>query len=166
MPTEVDLMRFNREEWFFNSAAMLLILTAVAKFCSAAGTAKILLQQDQLLHVNIRLLMLGAAASECAIAFFLLRSRHELKRALALFWLSGNFMAYRFANQALGIHYCPCLGTLAQNLPLTQARLDLILTVLVIYWFLGSSYILWRAWVQAQEAAVEAQMKERLTASA
>jgi hypothetical protein len=42
------LFRFKREDAFFYSAAILLLLTAEAKIYSATGTAKILSTQDQL----------------------------------------------------------------------------------------------------------------------
>src|SRR2546425_4681542 len=97
-------------KFFFRSAACLLFLTAAAKIYSVTGHARMLSLSDSFLHVNNRVLMLVVAALEVATALYLLRGSRILMPALALFWLSGNFILYRIGSAALGIHYCPCLG--------------------------------------------------------
>lgn len=84
-------------ERFFKCSAVLLLATAATKLYSASGQAKILWQIDRVLHLNFRVLMVGAALLEMAIAGFLWQSRDDALRALALLWLSGNFIFYRFA---------------------------------------------------------------------
>ena len=74
-------------------------------------------------------------------------------------------MVYRLGNAWLRIKYCPCLGTVGQRLPLTQAHLNLVLTGLVLYWFVGSSYILWPAWAVRQDAEVAATLADRVKAA-
>jgi hypothetical protein len=137
---------------FYMSAALLLFLTAAAKLYSVTGHAKILAVSDDFLHVNNRLLMTVMGVIEAAIAAYLLWGGALLMRARALFWLSGNFIIYRLETYTLGIKYCPCLGTLGQKLPLSQPHLEMVLTALVLYWFLGSSYILFRAWDGREKA--------------
>jgi hypothetical protein len=99
-------------ECFFRSAAAMLFLTAAAKLYSMTGYARILAKPDQLLHVNNRLLMALMAVVEGTVAIYLLRGKQERTRALALFWLSGNFMLYSLARVALGLGYCACMGTM------------------------------------------------------
>lgn len=80
------------------------------------------------------------------MAVFLLASSGDLKRSLALLWLSGNFIAYHLGNYLLGFHNCPCLGRLADRLPLPRGAGDIILQVLVLFWFAGSLSSFWRLW--------------------
>ena len=60
--------RDNRERLFWWSSGVLLLLTAGAKMYSAVGVTRILAAQDQLLHVNTRLLMIGVAVLEIDVA--------------------------------------------------------------------------------------------------
>src|SRR5438552_18284282 len=113
-------------KFFCRSAALLLLLTAAAKFYSATGNARMLSLSDPCLHVNNHVLILAVAALETASAIYLLRGRQMLMPLLALFWLSGNFILYRIGSSAMGIHYCPCLGTLGEKLPISQAHLDML----------------------------------------
>jgi hypothetical protein len=124
-------------ELFYRSAAFLLLLTAAAKLYSATGNARMLSMSDAFLPVNNRLLMVAVAAAEVVVAACLLRRSQALMPARALFWLSGNFALYRIGISAMGIKYCPCLGTLGQKLPVTQAHLNMILTgagALLVFW--------------------------------
>jgi len=132
------------DDWLHKSAAVLLLLTAVAKLYSASGSAKILEVQDRLLHLGYRPLMILAALLEIVVALFLLKSRSHLGRSLVLLWLSANFLAYHLANYLLGIHYCPCLGSLTDRLPLPRGLPDTLLIALVFWWFAGSVRSIWR----------------------
>jgi hypothetical protein len=111
-------------EWVFNLSAAMLVLTALAKLYSAAGSARILKAQDPLLHLGYRPVMILAALLEIAAAAFLFRSRSELARSLVLLWLTANFIFYHLGDYALGIHFCPCLGQLADRLPLPRGMAD------------------------------------------
>lgn len=132
--------------FFYWSAAVLLLFTAAAKLYSITGHARLLSLTDSFMHVSHRMVMVAAAVAEVAVASLLLFGRRPLMPALALLWLSGNFILYRIGSAAMGVKYCPCLGTLGQKLPISQPVLDKVLTVLVLYWFFGSVYLLWRAW--------------------
>ncbi len=98
----------------------MLLLTAAAKLFSAGANTRILEAQDTLSHLSYRPLMIIVAALEIAVAVFLLKSQSSLRRSLVLFSLSANFIAYRVGNYLLGIHTCPCLGNLADRLPLPR----------------------------------------------
>jgi hypothetical protein len=159
-------MRTILYQWFFRSAAAMLLLTAFAKLYSMTGYAKILAKPDQLLLVNNRLLMAVMAVIEGMVAIYLFRGKHERTRALTLFWLSGNFMLYRLAHAALGLSYCACLGALGDNLPLSRAGLNVVLTALVLFWFFGSSYILWRDYDEREKIRFAALLKAQAEAQA
>lgn len=138
-------------KFFFVSTALALFLTAVAKLYSATGTAKILSISDPLFHLNNGTLMSGLGLLEAAVAVYLLLGRDQLMRAAVLLWLSSNFIMYRLAIDLLGVKMCPCLGTLASNLPLSKAQVENSLAAFVLYWFLGSAFILWSEWLKQQE---------------
>lgn len=139
-------MNSKEQNWFFKSAAVLLLLTALAKLYSSGGTAKILQVQDQLVHLGYQPVLVLAALVEIAVAVFLLKSRNDLRRSLVLLWLSSNFIAYRLGNYLLGMHTCPCLCQLADRLPLPRGLVDIFLLVLVLWWFAGSLGSFWRLW--------------------
>jgi hypothetical protein len=133
---------------FFVSVATLLIVAGTAKLYSATGTAKVLSRTDPILGVNNRALMVALGVLEIGIAGYLLARRDrasDCQRAIAVLWLSGNFIAYRVAMDLAGATVCPCLGTLTSKLPLTHEFINQLLGAIVLYWFLGSALILWLA---------------------
>jgi hypothetical protein len=130
---------------FLMTSAMVLCITALAKFYSVTGTAQILQHSDPLLHVNNRTLMILAGLLEVGVASYLFRScriEKHFKGAAALLWLSGNFLAYRLGRYVLGVKLCPCLGALTEKLPISPDLVDRLLGALVVFWFVGSFFIL------------------------
>jgi hypothetical protein len=73
---------------FYRWTAAALVLTAIAKLYSAGGSARILHVRDPLLHLGYRPVMILAALLEIAVAVFLFRGRSELRRSVALLWLT------------------------------------------------------------------------------
>src|SRR5437773_12412765 len=133
---------------FFVSVAMLLFLTGAGKLYNATGTAKLLSLADPILRVNNRVLMVALGLVEVGIAVYLLALRgraSDTKRAIAVLWLSGNFIGYRVAIDLTGVTVCPCLGTLTAKLSLTPDFVNQLLGAFVLYWFFGSALILWVA---------------------
>jgi hypothetical protein len=140
-------MRHDRVLNFFaRSTASLLLLTAAAKFYSASGTAKLLTATDPLIHLKYRPIMIGVGSIELAIGLYLLFGRRAWLKPWLIFWISSNFMMYRFANDLLHLKLCPCLGTIADLLPIRKDVVDFSLMIMVLYFFLGSVYFLLREW--------------------
>jgi hypothetical protein len=158
-------MNSGEENWFYKSAAALLLLTALAKLYSSGGGARVLQVQDQLLHLGYRPVMILVALVEIAVALFLLKSRGDLTRSLVLLWLSSNFIAYRLGSYLLGVHTCPCLGQLADRLPLPRGFADILLQLLVLYWFVGSLSTFWRLWGSEQWRRLALSIRGRLQKS-
>jgi len=136
--------------WFFKASAVMLVLTAMAKLYSSFGSAKVLVVQDELLHLGYRPLLISVALLEIGVAAFLIRGRSDFRKCLVMFWLSGNFLSYHLGNYLLGIHLCPCLGHLTDRLPLPNGLTAVLLQFLVLYWFVTSLNILWREIGSAQ----------------
>jgi hypothetical protein len=131
---------------FVRSTAVFLVLTAFAKLYSVTGSVRILTATDPLLHLANRELMIGAGLLELGIAVYLLVGRTVAAQMHLIFWLSANFVLYRFGIHWIGYHACPCLGTLGAKLPFSQDTINQILHGMVWYWFLGSVAFLWPVW--------------------
>jgi hypothetical protein len=129
---------------FLKISAVVLLATAAAKIFSVFGEARLLAMQDALLNIGYRPLMVVAALLEVAVASYLLGSRNDLRRAIALVWLSGNFMAYHIGSYLTGVQLCPCLGRLGDKLPVPRGFSESLLQTLVLFWFAGGLYIIWR----------------------
>ncbi|HLH54028.1 MAG TPA: hypothetical protein VKY92_10490 [Verrucomicrobiae bacterium] len=136
-------------------------MTALAKLYAATGDAKVLQLQDELLRIGYRPLMISVGLLEIVVALFLCKSRSDLKRCLALLWLSGNFLLYHFGDYILGVHLCPCLGHLTDRLPLPKGLAEVLFQFLALYWFLASLNMLWREWGSVQWARL-LQFRNRL----
>lgn len=131
---------------FIYSTAALLLLTAAAKLYSATGSVRILTATDPLLHLSYRPIMVAVGLLEAGIAGYLLKGHNVLAQTWLIFWLSSNFILYRFGNAFLHVKLCPCLGTLADTLPVTKGQVDGFLMATVLYLFFGSSYFLLCEW--------------------
>ena len=150
---------------FFYSTAALLGLTALAKFWSITGDAAALGKVDPVLHLSYGKLMLFLGLLEGTIAGYLIFGRSRLLRATAVFWLSVNFMTYRFAMDFLGISLCPCLGSLTAKLPFTKGQVESFLMWSVLYLFFGSSYILLSEWAKRNNQSAPCGTVDRDTES-
>jgi len=160
-------MKPSKYSLFFNAASALLVLTSVAKIWSLAGHARILQIQDPLIHLNYRPLLLLVALVELLVAAFLLKSRSDLQRGVALLWLSSNFLFYHLGNYLLNIHLCPCLGTVGDNLPLPKGMAEIAIQIVSLYWFITCLNMLWMEWLSAGwDRAVSAMRRVVFGASA
>ena len=112
-------MNSKQQNQVFKFSAVVLLITAFAKLYSSAGSVKILAVKDPLLHLGYRPLLVSVSVVEIVVAIFIIVSSNDLKRCIALLWLSGNFLFYHLGNYAMGIHLCPCLGNLTDRLPLS-----------------------------------------------
>jgi hypothetical protein len=131
------------EKFFVHSVAAILLLTALAKVFSAGGSARILSLNDPLLMIPTRSVLLLAAVVELGVAAFLLRAGRTEGNCLLVLWLGTVFIAYRlFLAWLAPGQPCPCLGTVADNLPLRPQTVDLLLRLAIAYLFLGSALLL------------------------
>ena len=140
------------EALFIRSAAIVLLLTALAKVYSAFGSARILTALDPMIHLRYRHIMIGAGLLEIAIGIYLLRGRSVVPKLFVVLWLSTNFVVYRMANALLHFYVCPCLGAVGDALHLSRAQANFILEVIVLYLFLGSGLLLVALWSRCKES--------------
>src|SRR6478736_9231655 len=112
---------------YTRSVAMLLFLTAAAKFFSSFGSARILTARDPMFLLKYWQIMILVGLLELALAIYLFRGRDSILKLFAILWLGSNFIFYRMANDLMGITVCPCLGTTLEALRLRRRQSDLLL---------------------------------------
>jgi len=132
---------------FLLSAGVLLLLTAVAKFVSASGTASVLQSKDPVLAVTFQQMFWGAGLLELGVAAICLVGRPIIMRAGLVAWLCGVFVAYRVAMAWLGYQRpCSCLGTVTDALHIRPETADTLMKGVLGYLLTGSGVILLLAW--------------------
>jgi hypothetical protein len=67
-------MNSKEANWFYKSAAALLLLTALAKLYSAGGSARVLQVQDKLFHLGYQPVVIFAALIEATVGVFYSRA--------------------------------------------------------------------------------------------
>jgi hypothetical protein len=128
---------------FFAGACVLLCYTAALKAFPMLKDPRLLSTLDPLLHLRESTVMGIVAGVEAVIAAYLVFRSNVVGRALALLWLSAQFLLYRFALQALAPGTpCPCFGSLAIWLPFSPRVLHILTGLFVVYLMGGSCAIL------------------------
>src|SRR5213079_961849 len=107
------------------------------------GAGRILDTQDDLFLIPNRWVLFLSATIELGVMYLTVFGKRERIKLLGLLWLSSMFVLYRMAKWYANIpEACPCLGQLAEKLPLNPETVDLGLRLIVAYLFLGSSFSL------------------------
>lgn len=130
---------------FCLSAALILLLTGLAKVLSTLGISRMLDVADPVFGLKFRHLFMVAGLLELGAAFLILLTdlRHRLE-LLLIAWLSTNFVIYRAGLWLMDWHQpCNCLGTLTDALRISPTMADHIMKRLLAYLVLGSYGLLW-----------------------
>lgn len=134
------------EQRFLQSAAVLLILTAVSKGFSAFGSSSILEKPDPVFWVlkNRELLLLVGFAEILVATLLLSRISLSMKRG-GLIWLCANFLLYRAGLWMTGMPAtCKCMGELADRLGLSDAQASRIMLGILAYLLGGCLFFMAR----------------------
>ncbi len=125
---------------FILSCIALLLLSAFAKLYSSFGDAKLLYQLEPLTQIQYRPLLQIVGLIESVAALLILVAKSLQLKYLTVIFLSANFLLYRLMYFVFGIPkaYCPCLGSLTEQLKLDPGFADLALEGIAIYLFAGS----------------------------
>src|ERR1043165_3376221 len=133
------------EQAFVSSAAVLLLLTAVAKLFSLTGSVGILDTRDPVFSfLNTRQMLLLVALIEIAVASFVLLRRMEIQTDLLLIaWLGSLFGLYRLALWfAHSQKPCKCLGGALDWTGLSDTAIRGITFAMFVYLLLGGPVLL------------------------
>ena len=129
--------------YFLYSAAVILLLTGMAKTVSSAGSAKILLHHDPLTGLQFGNLFRIVGCIEVVVAlvcFF--RKRIWFPTGL-IAWLATSFVTYRFGLIWVGYQKpCSCLGNLTDVLHIPPQTADTVMKIILAYLLIGSYAIL------------------------
>jgi hypothetical protein len=138
--------------WFIYSAASVLLLTAVAKFISSAGSARILLEHDPVTDFQFNNLFRVVGSIEIAVALACIFSKRIWLPAGLLAWLATAFVAYRLGLVWLGYQRpCHCLGNLTDALHIPPQTADTAMKIILAYLLIGSYATLFWLWRQKRQ---------------
>ena len=125
----------------------LLCGTAIAKFLSANGSARILQSDDPIFSLSFHDIFLIAGVVELVVGSICLFSRNT-KLCLGLIaWLATNFTFYHMG--LLLVDYtrpCHCLGNLTDALHLSPYVADVVTKAILAYLLVGSYGSLFWLW--------------------
>ena len=96
---------------FLYSAGALILATAVAKFFSASGSARILQSRDPILMIPLQYVFWIVGGIELAVALVCLLGRRARLQAGLVAWLATNFVVYRLGLLWIGYHGGPAVAS-------------------------------------------------------
>jgi hypothetical protein len=138
---------------FFYSAAIVLLVTAMAKFISSFGHGIILQTRDPLTGFQFQDLFRLVGSIEFAVALVCVFSKRISLPAGFVAWLATNFLAYRIGFAAVGYHRpCSCLGNLTDALHISPQVADTSMKIILAYLLLGSYASLFWLWRQRNKS--------------
>lgn len=137
------------QKLFVISSAIILILTAVAKYLAAFGNAKILQVADPLTGLPFRELLFFAATLEVIVALICMFSQRGVVQFRLIAWLALIFLVYRLGLIWIGYHRpCSCLGNLTDALHIPPQIADMAMKIILAYLLIGSYVSLFWLWWQ------------------
>jgi hypothetical protein len=126
--------------WFIVSAALILVVTGLAKLLSTGGDGTILRVADPVFGLPFRRLMQLAGGAEIMVAFYCFFGRSTSLSTLLVVWLASGFLLYRIANWMIGWERpCGCLGNLTDALGISSLTAEWISLALLGY-LIGGGY--------------------------
>jgi len=142
-----DEQKPRQELHFLRSAAVILLLTAAAKFASAFGTQSILEKADPIFWVLKNRELLAVVATLEAVVAVLLLSKASLSiQRGSLIWLCINFLLYRMGLWITDAPVaCKCLGDLADRVGLSDSQASWVMLGALGYMLGGSLFFFWRS---------------------
>ena len=113
-----------RQNTLYIISGALLLATAILKFISAAGHAKILKTYDPVFYMmTTKSVLSGAGGFEVVVGLILILGRSQSLKWLSLALACGCFWAYRIGVLMVNPGKpCPCLGTVLAWFPWLQTH--------------------------------------------
>lgn len=131
---------------FIVSAGILLMVTGLAKFITAFGSAHVLVYPEPISGIKFRTVFFTVGLLELAIAFFCFFGKRVDIQTGVLVWLSTIFVLYRLSLSWLGQKPCHCLGNLTEALHIPSHTADTVMKIVLAYILLGSYAVLFGLW--------------------
>jgi uncharacterized membrane protein len=126
--------------WFLRTAAVVLLVTGLAKMGSGFGNARILSVEDPIVGVTFGKLLPAAGIAEVLVGMACLSNRVAPRFKLGLVaCLATDFLLYRIGLWFVGWHHpCSCMGSLAGALHLSDVAADRIMKGVLAFLLVGS----------------------------
>jgi hypothetical protein len=125
-------------ELFLVSAKVVVVITAVAKVVTLLKHPAALELIDSVTTIRFWKVMTIALLMECALLILLWSRIGLLIKALSLLYFSLITGAYRVVAHMADQSWCPCLGSFGGWAALTQHQVNMLLSAIVMYLFVGS----------------------------
>ena len=145
---EANYVQVKKIRWFVISAGALLTITAVAKFVSGAGDARVLEYPEPITSIPFKYVFWSLGVFELAIALVCFFGKRVGMQTCLLAWLATNFVAYRLGLLWLGHKPCSCLGNLTDALHIPPQTADTAMKIILAYLLIGSYATLFWLWRQ------------------
>jgi hypothetical protein len=133
-------------KWFIISAAVIFIISGIAKVVSGFGPAGIFNTNDPVFRIPFRTLMFLIGGLEIVVAGLCLRFNQSSFRLPLISFVALNFILYRIILWKINwTGPCHCLGNLSDTLHLPPHVADRIASGLSIYLLTGAcAAMLWQ----------------------
>jgi len=146
---------------FIRSAGLLFLVTAVAKFVAAGGSALVLHKRDPVLGIPFGTVFWIVGGIEVVVAFYCFFGKRPLLQSGVIAWLATNFVVYRLGLLWVGYHKpCSCLGNLTDALHISPQTADTVMKIILACLLIGSYGTLFWIWKENRKnpriAAAEA----------
>lgn len=135
------------------SAVFLLLVTGTAKLVSAVGQQGVLDTIDPIFGIRLRWLLMLLGVVELVVAFTLVKHGKPWFACLLSSMLGAQFILYHKIFQIEVYNRgCPCLGTMAQWLPVPQPDINIMLMLTAAWLCLGGAIACHLAYPYARKA--------------
>lgn len=136
---------------FLYSSGAILVVTAIAKFVSACGGARILQSSDPILGISFRSVFWLVGMVELIVAIVCFFGTRAATQTQVTAWLATSFVAYRAGLLFMGYNKpCSCLGNLTDALHISTQVGDAAMKIVLAYLLLGSYGILISDWLRSK----------------
>lgn len=135
---------------YFNSVAVILVVTALAKVDLVTHYKGLWVQDESLFGVSKAWFILIASVVELATAAALLSKLEHKAKAGIIVWLVSLFLWYRWSSDALVSSHrpCDCLGDIPTIVGLSSNTVNYLIWCILIWFSAGAGliYLFERRW--------------------
>lgn len=134
---------------FVRFAAIVLLLTAIAKIASSLSDGAILQTRDPITQLKFGWLFRVVGVLEVMVALYGFFGKKTWMSVGILAWLATSFLSYRISLVAVGYHKpCSCLGSFTDSLHIPQQIADTAMKGVLAFLLIGSYTSLIWLWRQ------------------
>ncbi len=146
---------------FLYSAAVMLLVTAMAKLISSFGSDRFVERHDPLFQISYRNLFWIVGTLEVGVSLYCFFGKQLVLRTGLVAWLATCFLIYHICMPRVGYHKpCPCLGNLTGAIRVSPQMAEAAMSIILSYLLVGSYATLFWLWRQRRKGEVRMQNDE------